>query len=152
MSGVGAYFYIWERKRLLRVTFYTNTTFYVLIRQLEVSKYLVSFPAVSKDHLQLLYSRLHLFKSIANSAISDPTSYKPVPIAQSLGVLNDLSALGERAHDAPHYYDLFLESCEKLFDNQMEQHVFEDIMRYMFGIKVRLFGGYRSLKILLKLT
>jgi len=36
---------------------------------------------------------------------------------------------------AEHFYDLMLESCERLFDNDIEQQVFEDQMRYMFGIK-----------------
>ena len=37
---------------------------------------------------------------------------------------------------AEHFYDLMLESCERLFENDIEQQVFEDQMRYMFGIKV----------------
>jgi hypothetical protein len=37
---------------------------------------------------------------------------------------------------AEHFYDLMLESCERLFENEIEQQVFEDQMRYMFGIKV----------------
>ena len=35
-----------------------------------------------------------------------------------------------------HSYELLLESCELLFDNEVEQQVFEDQMRYMFGTKV----------------
>lgn len=93
------------------------------------------------SHSQLLYSRLHLFKSIAASAASSPSSYKPNPVAHNLGLLNDLGRLGDRAYDAVHYYDLFLESCEKLFDNVLEQHVFEDMVRYMFGIKVSRISG-----------
>ena len=37
---------------------------------------------------------------------------------------------------AEHFYDLMLESCERLFENDIEQQVFEDQMRYMFGVKV----------------
>lgn len=32
------------------------------------------------------------------------------------------------------YYELMLETCERLFDNQVEQPVFEDQMREMFGL------------------
>ena len=35
-----------------------------------------------------------------------------------------------------HFYDLMLDSCERLFDNDIEQSAFEDQMRCMFGIKV----------------
>lgn len=51
-------------------------------------------------------------------------------------MLADLSKLGDRANDASHFYDLLLESCEKLFDNELEQGAFEDQLRYMFGIQV----------------
>ena len=51
-------------------------------------------------------------------------------------MLVEITQLSERAKDAGHFYDFFLESCEKLFDNEVEQVAFEDQMRYMFGIKV----------------
>ena len=59
------------------------------------------------------------------------------PLAEHLGILADLTKLGDRANDATHFYELLLESCERLFDNEIEQHVFEDQLRYMFGIQVR---------------
>lgn len=56
--------------------------------------------------------------------------------------LNNLSAqaeaermLGERSANADHFYELMLESCERLFDNEIEQHAFEDQMRFMFGLE-----------------
>lgn len=61
---------------------------------------------------------------------------KSNPLAEHLGALVDLSGLGDRAKVASHFYNLLLESCEKLFDNEIEQHVFEDQLRYMFGIQV----------------
>ncbi|KAJ7219971.1 histone deacetylase complex, SIN3 component [Mycena pura] len=99
-----------------RNTFFTNTIFYVLLRLLEV-----------------LYSRLALFKSIARRLAceeltqvpSDPGSFPPP----------DYLNLGERGSHTEHFYDLLLESCERLFDNELEQNVFEDQMRFMFGIK-----------------
>ena len=38
---------------------------------------------------------------------------------------------------ASQYYELMLETCERLFDNQIEQLAFEDQMREMFGLHVR---------------
>ncbi|KAI9444070.1 hypothetical protein H4582DRAFT_2109296 [Lactarius indigo] len=35
------------------------------------------------------------------------------------------------------YYELMLETCERLFDNQIEQLAFEDQMREMFGLHAR---------------
>jgi paired amphipathic helix protein Sin3a len=37
--------------------------------------------------------------------------------------------------NAGHFYGLMLESCERLFDNELEQTAFEDQMRHMFGVK-----------------
>jgi len=99
-----------------RNTFFTNTIFYTLLRLLEV-----------------LYSRLALFKGIAARLASQekakaPTDPGSFPHPDSVN-------LGERASHAEHFYDLLLESCERLFDNELEQNVFEDQMRFMFGIK-----------------
>ncbi|KAL4252934.1 Transcriptional regulatory protein Sin3-like protein [Abortiporus biennis] len=104
-----------------RGTFFTNTTFYVLFRLLE-----------------LLYSRMLLFKNISNGVANDPSLHKPinpVPTNLGLGILTDVSKMTEQGADAVYFYDLFLDSCERLFDNDLEQNVFEDQMRYMFGIK-----------------
>jgi paired amphipathic helix protein Sin3a len=50
--------------------------------------------------------------------------------------LAEIAQLDDRVAHAEHFYDLMLESCERLFDNEIEQHVFEEQMRYMFGVKV----------------
>lgn len=69
---------------------------------------------------------------------NDPSEpFKSNSLAAQLGLLADLTKLGDRANSATHFYDLLLESCERLFDNELEQHVFEDQLRYMFGIQVR---------------
>ncbi|KAF8893642.1 hypothetical protein CPB85DRAFT_1230305 [Mucidula mucida] len=95
--------------------FFTNTTFYVLLRLLEV-----------------LYSRLSLFRDLV---IEQPASN---PTAVSLGLSAETTAFIESnltdAH-ANHYYELMLDSCERLFDNELEQSAFEDQMRHMFGVK-----------------
>ncbi|KAH8101975.1 hypothetical protein BXZ70DRAFT_932719 [Cristinia sonorae] len=99
--------------------FYTNTTFYAIFRLLE-----------------LLYSRLQLFKGLAAQAAAEsPSSYQANPVADALGLLTDTTFLGDRASDPSHFYPLFLESCERLFDNEIEVAVFEDQVRYMFGVK-----------------
>jgi len=44
---------------------------------------------------------------------------------------------GQGQVTALQYYELVLETCERLFDNQVEQLAFEDQMREMFGLHVR---------------
>jgi paired amphipathic helix protein Sin3a len=90
--------------------------------------------------VQVLYSRLRLFKELAAEISSERSEpHKSNPLLDRLGILGDMSKLGERGTDAAHFYDLLLESCEKLFDNELEQTAFEDQLRYMFGIHV---GSY----------
>jgi paired amphipathic helix protein Sin3a len=62
---------------------------------------------------------------------------KAKSVATTLGMpsLIELAQLDDRAAHADHFYDLMLESCERLFDNEIEQYVFEEQMRYMFGVK-----------------
>ncbi|KAJ3998729.1 hypothetical protein F5050DRAFT_1805683 [Lentinula boryana] len=153
-----------------RGIFFTNTTFYVLLRLLGV-----------------LYSRLDLFKSIeiesygeprqsptdshfpvpdnpisstdhSSLAISDirdedsakfeqpgqtdnnmgtPTSLF-VPAQQTVEELENMQLEREREAAASQNYDILLQNCERLFDNEIEQNVFEDQMRSMFGIQVQL--------------
>lgn len=61
---------------------------------------------------------------------------EPKPSLVSKLIKDDLAKMGDRINHATHYYDLMLESCEKLFDNELEQHAFEEITRYLFGLKV----------------
>jgi hypothetical protein len=44
---------------------------------------------------------------------------------------------------AGQYYDLMLDACERLFDNEIEISAFEDEIRLMFGPKVR-FSTFES--------
>lgn len=111
-----------EKRRSKRRSFFTNTWFYTLLRMVEV-----------------LYSRLHLFKNIAVERVNDP-SFNMRPGATAM----DLELLEAGVHEGqgqPHvrvtalqYYELMLETCERLFDNQIEQLAFEDQMREMFGL------------------
>ncbi|KAH7909888.1 hypothetical protein BJ138DRAFT_1154242 [Hygrophoropsis aurantiaca] len=101
--------------------FFGNTVFYVLLRLLEV-----------------LYSRLHFFKALTVKIASDASNpHKPSPLANILGLpsMPNLAQMDDRSANAEHFYDLMLESCERLFDNEIDQNVFEEQMRYMFGVK-----------------
>ncbi|EKM56381.1 uncharacterized protein PHACADRAFT_172101 [Phanerochaete carnosa HHB-10118-sp] len=116
-----------DTRPMRKGTFFSNTHFYVLFRLLEV-----------------LYSRLHLFKDLAAETATEPSeSYKSTPLADRLGMLADVTKLGDRVNDAEHFYELMLESCERLFDNELEQGAFEDQIRYMFGIQ----HGYKMFTI-----
>ncbi|KZT66663.1 hypothetical protein DAEQUDRAFT_730074 [Daedalea quercina L-15889] len=100
-----------EKPSRRRYSFFTNTTFYVFFRLLE-----------------LLYSRLLYYRDLATRIAEDPKA-----VSRPKHVVTDLGNLRERATNARHFYTLMLESCEKLFDNELEQVVFEDQLRWMFG-------------------
>lgn len=127
-------------------TFYTNTAFYVLLRLLEVSAHVCQqLSCVSRVCLQMLYSRLLLFKNSAKQKAdrsNDPS--EPSQASIMSGIQAELNKLDDRLSGrlhgdaSQHYYELMLESCEKLFDNELEQGVFEEMTRYMFGLKVSI--------------
>ena len=73
---------------------------------------------------------------MAKAATADG-SRRPNPAAYNLGLD---SQVNERSGSEEHYYELLLESLERLFDNEIEQHVLEDQMTYMFGTKVKRLG------------
>ena len=109
----------------------------------------------------MLYSRLHLFKNIAVERVNDP-SFNPRPntTAMDLELLEAGGGGGEgqgqgQTHvrvTASQYYELMLETCERLFDNQIEQLAFEDQMREMFGLHVRSHFPYSTFSFLFSLT
>ncbi|KAF4580450.1 Transcriptional regulatory protein sin3 [Pleurotus pulmonarius] len=105
------------RKAARKSIFFTNTTFYVLVRLLET-----------------LYSRLALFKeTAAKLAAEPPATRRPNTVAKELGIDVHRPLL---PGSVEHYYDVLLESCERLFDAELEQHFFEEQTRAMFGTKV----------------
>lgn len=113
--------------------FFCNNLCYVLLRLLEVR--LLCFYAIQCKltlPIQVVYSRLAHFKNLAASMANEPSR---VGEGKMPSIAN-ITKLDERAAHAEHFYDLMLESCERLFDNEIEQHVFEEQMRYMFGVKV----------------
>ncbi|KAI0062716.1 hypothetical protein BV25DRAFT_1803353 [Artomyces pyxidatus] len=112
-----------ERRPSRRRSFFTSTWFYTLLRLIEASGH-------------VLYSRLNLFKKIAAERMNDPPlSTNANPVAKHLNLALSSDGLEEVTITAAQYYEFMLESCEKLFDNQIEQGTFEDQMRHMFGLK-----------------
>lgn len=100
--------------------------------------------------VKVLYSRLHLFKNIAIERVNDPSfNARPSATAMDLELLEAAGAAGihegqGQTHvrvTALQYYELMLETCERLFDNQIEQLAFEDQMREMFGLHARHFSS-----------
>lgn len=89
---------------------------------------------------QVLYSRLHLFKNIAMERVNDLT-FERDAATTALDLELMQASLGPQEgrgqFTASQYYELMLETCERLFDNQVEPLVFEDQMREMFGLHVR---------------
>ena len=47
-------------------------------------------------------------------------------------------AVSPRTSNPDHYYEMLLGLCERLFENEIEQHLFEDQIRGVFGLKVRV--------------
>ena len=68
--------------------------------------------------------------------VNDPTFHRDTATAMDLELIQASSVLqeGQGRFTASQYYELMLETCERLFDNQVEQLVFEDQMREMFGL------------------
>jgi C-terminal domain of Sin3a protein len=87
----------------------------------------------------MLHSRLHTLKQTARelaNAPSFPPSQPPLP--QNLPP-NRVEPGDTPLPTAPphpvHFYDALLELSEKLFGGEMDQNVFEDTVRSMFGLK-----------------
>jgi paired amphipathic helix protein Sin3a len=80
---------------------------------------------------------------MAQEMANDPNSYLANPVAVELG-LHDTTGPGQSRlitsgpNPAKDFYDYLLVCCEQLFDNEMEQSIFEDNLRFMFGIKAYL--------------
>ena len=87
---------------------------------------------------QVLYSRLYLFKTLTREMADRPNDpFEPNLASIKMSIPQaDLAKIGDKLDHASHFYDLMLESCEKLFDNELEPQAFEEMMRFMFGLKV----------------
>ncbi|KAJ7082535.1 histone deacetylase complex, SIN3 component [Mycena crocata] len=117
----------------VRRPFFANTTFYTLLRL-----------------LQLLYSRLAMCKAIgARLADEKHASLLANPVASTLGLddpagppvvlaqtIQPLGAKDATSGGPPNVvYMYLLDACEKVFDNELDQTTFEEHMRWFFGEK-----------------
>lgn len=84
----------------------------------------------------MLYSRFLFFKNLAVSLSNQPSKSTSSATASKPSTIPVLVQLDERLAHVEHFYELMLESCERLFDNEIDQHAFEEQMRFMFGYKV----------------
>ncbi|CCL98092.1 uncharacterized protein FIBRA_00086 [Fibroporia radiculosa] len=134
---------IWVREALIgssdtagegliaRRPFFANTTYYTLLRL-----------------LQLLYSRLSMCKDIgARLAEQKHSSLLANPIAVELGLdePNGPAAVLSQAvevvggsqtgEESNVLYLYLLDACEKVFDNESDQATFEEHLRWFFGTK-----------------
>ena len=99
----------------------------------------------------MLYSRLNLFRSISAQLVTlnhlhisetNGTSTTTTgSTSKTSAVRSTTNGNGaEPASKNPtHFYEMLLGLCERLFENEIEQHAFEDQMRVVFGLKVILF-------------
>ncbi|KAK0450434.1 histone deacetylase complex, SIN3 component [Desarmillaria tabescens] len=108
------------QQRRVKNTFFTNTHFYVLLRLLEV-----------------MYTRLLKFRNISNQLATEGPQNKAPLIVTGLSpqATAFIESMSNPNANASHFYELMLESCERLFDNEVEQPAFEEQMRLMFGVK-----------------
>jgi len=94
-----------------------------------------------------LCARLNDCKKLASAAAhqaAEKTYEFPAGVAAPTG-------LPEDGNPAAHFYEHLLHSFEQLFDNEIEQTTFEDILRYMFGIKAyHLFTADKLIAAILK--
>lgn len=96
-----------------------------------------------------MYSRLAICKNIGTEyAKTDYQDLRANPVALDLGledsqgpsvILDQMinTFRGRDIGDSNLVHLYVLEACEKLFDNELDQAVFEEQMRWFFGTKVR---------------
>ena len=79
--------------------------------------------------IQLLFSRLRLFKSLSAKRAAEGSDR----VSKGISSTNSTTA---SSSNPERFYELILEMCERLFDNEIDQHVFEDQVRHLFGLQV----------------
>ncbi|KDR85669.1 hypothetical protein GALMADRAFT_234672 [Galerina marginata CBS 339.88] len=126
--------------------FFANTTFYTLIRLLELlySRLLmcneIGAQYAAQKHAPLLANRVAV-----DLGLDDPNGPASV-LAQTMDHLGTPAV-----EDANIVYMYLLTACEKLFDNELDQGTFEEHMRWFFGTKAyTLFTLDKSIIALIK--
>jgi len=86
---------------------------------------------------KILYSRLSLFKGIsAQLVISQESKSKSTSPEGTTDVGRSSESTSNKNLDL--FYEMLLGLCERLFENEVEQHLFEDQTRAVFGLEVCL--------------
>ncbi|KAF9567836.1 hypothetical protein CPC08DRAFT_680594 [Agrocybe pediades] len=110
--------------------FFANTTFYTLIRLLELvySRLLMCYEIGAKYAAQK-HAPLLANKVAVELGLDDPNG--PASVLKQT-----MEHLGQpAAEDTNIVYMYLLTACEKLFDNELDQGTFEEHMRWFFGTK-----------------
>jgi paired amphipathic helix protein Sin3a len=143
-----------------RRPFFANTTFYTLLRLLQVVRCdVIDMPA--KAHLQLLYSRLLLCKQVGEQLAEKkyaPLQANPTAVELGLDDANGPSAILDQVmenlrnqngnEDVNVAYMYLLDAWDKVYESELDQSTFEEHMRWFFGNKVSLplVDNFRTLK------
>lgn len=95
----------------------------------------------SSSKISNIRTREESVTSVDDVNMDSTTFSAPFNTQQAAEESEEVRATKESEHErraaAVHFYDILLQSCERLFDNEIEQIAFEDQIRFMFGIKVR---------------
>ncbi|KAE9392487.1 hypothetical protein BT96DRAFT_944593 [Gymnopus androsaceus JB14] len=93
----------------------------------------------SSSKISNIRTREESVTSVDDVNMDSTTFSAPFNTQQAAEESEEVRATKESEHErraaAVHFYDILLQSCERLFDNEIEQIAFEDQMRFMFGIK-----------------
>ena len=133
-----------------RRPFFGNTTFYTLLRLIQVCISVRIIDDATSDAVattQLLYFRLNTCKEIgARLATGDHMELASNSVAAQLGLGEPLGppgvlkqateTFGRGKSDGSVLYLYLLDACEKVFENELDQATFEEHMRWFFGTKV----------------
>ena len=90
---------------------------------------------------KILYSRLSLFKGISTQLVisQESKSKSTSPEAATDVGRNETNGSESTSNKNPDlFYEMLLGLCERLFENEVEQHLFEDQTRAVFGLEVCL--------------
>ncbi|EKM84028.1 hypothetical protein AGABI1DRAFT_110625 [Agaricus bisporus var. burnettii JB137-S8] len=119
---------------MLERPFFTNTTFYTLVRLLQMlySRFMmckeIGQELAREKHASLLANRVAV-----ELGLDDPNG-PAVVLSQSTEILGE-DCTTEKANVV---YMYLIHACDKLFDSELDQATFEEHMRWFFGNKAYL--------------
>jgi paired amphipathic helix protein Sin3a len=84
----------------------------------------------------MLYHRLHTLKALATEMANAEKKFQRLsPLAADLGLAQQVPMVDMAENPPTQFYEHLLELCEKLFDGEIDQNMFEESLRYMWGVK-----------------